>query len=174
MHVPNWLRPPRQLMVVFLVVALASTGLLAWLTFQLLAQDRAAEQQRQRERLEQAADTASADMGRQLADLERHLDASAPAPAMGAPPSGAIVVSWNAGGLNVLPANGLLYRPVAPATESLNHSALDQAERLEARRRRSRCSGSSLRLAYGARPQPARAGGRLAARRTRAPQVECA
>lgn len=129
MRVPDWLRPPRQLMVVFLVVALASTGLLAWLTFQLLAQDRAAEQQRQRERLEQAADTASADMGRRLADLERHLDA--PAAALGAPPNGAIVVSWDAGGLKVVPASGLVYRPVAPATESLNGSALDEAERLE-------------------------------------------
>jgi signal transduction histidine kinase len=129
MRLPDWLRPPRQLMVVFLVVALASTGVLAWLTLQLLAQDRAADQQRQRERLEQVADSATSDVARRLASLERHLDAATSG--IDPLPAGTMVVSWDATGLKVSPAGGLLYRPITPSSSSLVSDRLAEAERLE-------------------------------------------
>ena len=113
-------------MVVFLVVALASTGVLAWLTLQLLAQDRAADQQRQRERLEQVADSATSDVARRLASLERHLDAATSG--IDPLPAGTMVVSWDATGLKVSPG-GLLYRPTTPSSPSLVSDKLVEAYR---------------------------------------------
>jgi signal transduction histidine kinase len=129
MRLPDWLRRPRQVMLVFLTAAVASTGLLAWLTLQLLAQDRAAEQQRRRERLEQAVDGAVLEMERRLGALEGLLDS--PVSGADALPVGVIAISWDDDGLTITPSGGLLYRPPAAAPRVGGSAALDVAERLE-------------------------------------------
>ena len=78
MPLRDWFRPPRQLMLVFLAVALVSTGALGWLTWHLLAEDQASERQRRLDELDHAADTAVAAMGRDVAALDRLLDTARP------------------------------------------------------------------------------------------------
>lgn len=129
MRLPDWLQPPRQLMLVFLAVAIASTALLAWLTVQLLAQDRAADQQHRRERLEQAADNAVLEMERRLSALERHLDPSTSTAET--PQAGTVVVSWNAGQVIVNPPGGLPYLPGTAPPPSARSVALEAVEGLE-------------------------------------------
>ena len=63
-------RGPRQVLVVFLAVALLSGGGLGWLGWQLLRQDAALDVQRQQEAIEQAADRAAAAMQRSSVDLQ--------------------------------------------------------------------------------------------------------
>src|SRR4029453_627050 len=63
-------RRPRQVLIVFLVVALLSGGALAWLGWQLLRQDAALEVQRRQESIEQAADRATAAMQRSMAEVQ--------------------------------------------------------------------------------------------------------
>jgi hypothetical protein len=68
-----WFRPPRHILTIFLGVAVVSAGTLGWLSWLLLQQDRALDLQRRQERLEQAADRATAVMRGALADLELRL-----------------------------------------------------------------------------------------------------
>ena len=56
----DWFRPPRHVFAIFLVVAFVSAGVLGWLMWLLLEQDKTVELQRRQERLEQAADRAVA------------------------------------------------------------------------------------------------------------------
>src|SRR6266508_145123 len=80
------LRPPRQMLAVFLGVALVSAGALGWLGWLLLQQDAALDTQRRRDSLEQAADGASATMRLAIAELQTAL--SSPAGATGNLPPG--------------------------------------------------------------------------------------
>jgi signal transduction histidine kinase len=78
MTVRDWLRPPRHLLAAFFGVALVSAGTLAWLAVQVVRQDAALETQRQRERLEQAADRTAAFMQQSLSALDPHLGGALP------------------------------------------------------------------------------------------------
>jgi len=128
MGVRAWFQTPRQLTLLFVVVALASTGALAGLTVELLTQEQSAAQQREHERLEQAADAAVVNSARSLRELERILDTSNAQPVLAAD---TIVVSWIDNRFTVLPAGGILYRPVAPAAATLPSQAFLEAEQLE-------------------------------------------
>ena len=66
MQVRHWLRPPRLMLVVFVGVALVSSGALGWLGWLLLAQDAALDGQRRQEALDLAADRAAAAMQRSI------------------------------------------------------------------------------------------------------------
>ena len=70
MALRDWLRPPRQVLGIFLAVAVLSTAALGWLTWRLLDQDAQLEAQRERVRLEQAADATVAGMQRSLAGTD--------------------------------------------------------------------------------------------------------
>lgn len=69
MAIRDWLRPPRQVLVVFLGVALLSTGALGWLAWLVLEQDRELATQRLRLEIEQAAESAVGAMQQSLASL---------------------------------------------------------------------------------------------------------
>src|ERR1700689_4199887 len=55
-----WLKPPRSLLTILFLVTLVSVSALAWFGWKLLDQERVVEAQRDRERLEQAADRIAA------------------------------------------------------------------------------------------------------------------
>src|SRR5262245_36501222 len=129
MALRDWFRPPRQLMLVFLVVAAASTTALAWLTFQLLTQEQAAERQRRLEDLDRVADRAAAAIERQLAALDARLD-QAPAPDEMVPANAVILVRTDSGFI-VNPAGSLPYLPSLPATDPPASDELRAAEQLE-------------------------------------------
>lgn len=130
MRVRDWLRPPRQLLVVFLAVALVSAGALGWLGWQLLKQDAALEIQRRQERLDQAADRAAVAMQRSIADLQAHAN-----PQLGSNahlPPGVSVISIGPGGsASAWPKGSLLYYPASGAAPLAPSGMFADAERLE-------------------------------------------
>ena len=97
----DWFRPPRQIVALFLVAAVASTATVAWLTWQLLASERIELAQRLDEDRDRAADAAALGIERQLASIDRHLDAASAAESLIA---GAAVVSAAGGDFTVRPA----------------------------------------------------------------------
>jgi signal transduction histidine kinase len=62
----GWLKPPRGLLVILLLLTLVSASALAWLGWRLTVQDRVVATERARERLEQAADRIAARFRRDL------------------------------------------------------------------------------------------------------------
>ena len=80
MPVRQWFRPPRHLVVLFVVVIVVPAAALAWLGWRLLEQDRALEGQRIQERLDRAADSISAALERRLTQIADQLPALAASP----------------------------------------------------------------------------------------------
>jgi len=70
----HWLRPPRQVVTLFLGVTGSLLLAMGWLAWQLIAQDRALAAQRTQERLDNAAETAVAGLRHGLDDLAQRLD----------------------------------------------------------------------------------------------------
>ena len=109
----GWARVPRNLTVAFLAVAAVSVVALIWLGARLVAQDRALEAERLREKRESAADRVVAALDRALSADERSL-LGLPGKAHHPGTDGLALVVSEAGELRVLPKTGLLYYPVAP------------------------------------------------------------
>jgi len=129
MRVPAWLQTPRRLTLLFLAVGFVSTVALGGLTLELLSQEQTAAQQRQRERLEQAADASVVSAARRLHELEHTLEASdTQSPAL---PPDTVIVAWNDARITVAPAGGILYRPVVPTAAPPPARTFIEAERLE-------------------------------------------
>jgi tetratricopeptide (TPR) repeat protein len=87
----EWFRPPRHVLLIFLIVSVVSLGTLAWLAAPLLQQEKAVEAQRRQDRLEQVADRAAAVMQGALAALEVQL-ASRGARPDSPPPADVVIV----------------------------------------------------------------------------------
>ncbi len=77
MPIRDWLPRPRQVVVLFLAVAVVSTAALGWLTWQLLDQDEELEVARRRGELEQAADRMATTLVDALTGLEAFAAADA-------------------------------------------------------------------------------------------------
>jgi hypothetical protein len=133
MRFRDWIHPPRHVLAVFVAVACLSAGVLVWLAWLLLEQDKTVEIQRRQERVEQAADRATAVMQLSLTDLQSQLQLH-PARAE-APPRGISIVSAGRSGITVRPEGGLLYYPVAALNSEAPPQAFAEGERLEFARR---------------------------------------
>ena len=109
----RWARVPRNLTIAFLAVAAVSVVALVWLGARLVAQDRALEAERLREKRESAADRVVAALSQALSADERSLLG---VPGKGRHPgtAGLALVVAEEGEVRVLPGTGLLYYPVAP------------------------------------------------------------
>lgn len=129
MQVRDWLRPPRQLLAVFLAVALVSATALGWLGWLLLEQDKALDVQRQRERIEQAADRAADVLQRSLADLQSSVGRDFARDA--SPPPGVLTISLAPDGTVVAPQGSLLHVPVRRAVREAPTLAFSEGEQLE-------------------------------------------
>jgi signal transduction histidine kinase len=130
----RWTRVPRNLTAAFLAVAAVSVVALIWLGVRLVAQDRALEAERLREKRESAADRVVAALDQALSADERSLAGlSLKAPDPGTP--GLALIVSEAGELRVLPAAGLPYYPVTAQPREAAPGAFRAAERLEFRDR---------------------------------------
>ena len=128
-----WFRPPRHVLTIFLSVAVVSAGALGWLAWLLLEQDRDLEVQRRQERLEQAADRATAVMQSALADLELQLN-SYPTRTSESPP-GVVIFITGPTGIVVRPDGGLLYYPELGQVPESPTAPFVEAEHAEFARR---------------------------------------
>jgi hypothetical protein len=76
----EWFRPPRQLLVILLLLTVASVSALLWSGWRLTQQESAVEAQPSRERLDLAADRIAALLRANLAETGERLAAAAAAP----------------------------------------------------------------------------------------------
>ena len=125
----------RRILSLFLAGVVALAGWQVWLTWRLMEQDRNLEMERSRERLEQTADLAVAELARSLGDWDlalRELKPLPPPPSLRAKlPAGATIIAISQGGITVYPPTPLLFLPdplLAPATVSRAFDAADELE----------------------------------------------
>jgi signal transduction histidine kinase len=137
----------RAVVVTAAAVTLLVAGALAWLGWRLLSQERALEQQRRRDRLEQVADGLFTGLLRSLTETEAALAqvGSAPPWRMPAPPPGAVAVLLRRGGIETTPPAVLAYVPILPAAVDFDDLPFQQAERLEFHDRDYARAGAALR-----------------------------
>ena len=130
----RWARVPRNLTIAFLAVAAVSVVALIGLGARLVAQDRALEAERLREKRESAADRVVAALDQALAADERSL-LGLPGQARHPGGAGLALVVAEAGKLQVLPERGLLNYPVVPSLPEAAASLFRAAEEAEFRDR---------------------------------------
>jgi signal transduction histidine kinase len=130
MRLREWFRPPRHLLVLFLAVTVVSATVLGWLSWRLLEQDRALENQRIQERLDHAADLVTGALHRRLTELEEQLPAFAISPPADFP-SGGLIVIFQPEHIQVHPGGRLLYYPFLPPPKEAPGSNFQTGEVLE-------------------------------------------
>jgi len=142
-----WFQPPRRVLVLFVVVTMVPATALAWLSWQLLKQDRALESQRLQERLDHAADLIAAALDRRLAEAADRL------PSLAEPAADALVVTCLPRGIDVQPEGRLLYYPVLSPTPEPPTRVFDAGEALEFQQQDYAAAGAEYRaLARGTDP----------------------
>jgi len=112
MFLREWLRPPRAVLALFLVVTLVPAAGLVWLGWYLLRQDRALVDQRIQERRERAADLLVAALDARLRATELELAGAAPRRVL-AEADDAVLVILGRGAMDAYPRSHLPYYPVA-------------------------------------------------------------
>ena len=145
----DWFRPPRQVVALFLLAAVASTTTLAWLTWQLLASDRVERTQRLADDRDRAADAAALGIERQLSLLERLLDSTTPVEPM---PQGAVAIRVVADAITATPAGALLYFPDSSENSAPSDPRLLAAEQHEIHDRLDAAAAAYAALTIGTRP----------------------
>jgi nitrogen-specific signal transduction histidine kinase len=130
MSLRQWFRPPRQLMLVFLVVAVASTAALALLTMELLAQDRGAEERRRAAERDTAADAMVAASSRAIEAMDARLDRPDET-TEGGPVGTTLIVADPDGRIRTRPTGSLPYSPVPLPSVELADARLAAAVRKE-------------------------------------------
>src|SRR5215467_11914875 len=95
---PEWLKPPKLLLLILFLLTLISASALAWFGWKFLEQDRAVEAQREQDRREQAADRIAATLRGVLAETGERVGGwlTAP-PGPGKPEQGVLLVLGDGG-----------------------------------------------------------------------------
>ena len=114
----EWLKPPRSLLVILLLLTLVSVSAMGWLGWSLVSQERIVEAQRARERLEQAADRIAANLRRSL-DVEGQLQG--------------LTLTIGKDSVSAAPTGRLLYYPYAAPQPEAPASAFREGETYEFR-----------------------------------------
>ncbi len=126
---------PRKLPGLFLVATMVPVSALVWLGWRLLEQDRALENQRILERLEDAADLVSAAIGRRLAEMQDRLSDSAMASSIVDLPRDALIVRLGPRTLDAYPSGRLLFSPQIGSASQAPDAAFAEGELREFRNR---------------------------------------
>jgi signal transduction histidine kinase len=125
MKLRDWFSPPRHILIIFLGVALVSSGALVYLVWLLLDQEKGMVVQRRQERLEQAADLTAAAMKRSMSDAIRRFY-SEPETLAG----NFVVIQVTGDVIVVKPEGALAYYPEPPVAVPPVAARLAEAERL--------------------------------------------
>jgi signal transduction histidine kinase len=110
----QWLRPPRTLLLAVFLVTLVAVSTLGWFGRRLLDQERVVENQRARERQEQAADRIAADTREALAETGERIGAWALSPPVDGKPAQGVLLIVTEDTILTAPEHRLLYRPLSP------------------------------------------------------------
>ena len=127
MHIQQWLRPPRHLLVIFLGTTFVFLAAIGWLGWRSLETDDAVEAQRVREQVENSTDLVAAEIRQRLADIETELarltllsgaglEEAARSYSLGLGDD-ALAVVFERDGVLGFPAQRLLYRPAVAVRE---------------------------------------------------------
>src|SRR6516162_10466509 len=145
MSLSRWFRPPRYLLTLFLGIMLVLAATLGWLGWRLLEQDRALENQRTQERLDNAADLIGASLLRRLSDSEGQLsgllalsdvELSARASGLTGQDAGtASITVFHLQAVDAYPRASLLYYPFLPIAKEPPPSIFEPGEVLEFQRK---------------------------------------
>lgn len=127
----EWLKPPRSLLTILFLVTLVSVSALGWFGWKLLDQERVVESQRDRERLEQAADRTAAIARGALAETGERLGTWLISPPSDGKPDEGLLLLIGDDKLSALPAHRLLYRPSAVAQPDALTSTFTDGETFE-------------------------------------------
>src|ERR1700732_2935592 len=100
----EWLKPPRQLLLLLFLLTLVSVFALGWCGWRLLEQERLVEAQRSQERLEQVADRIAATVRGTLAEIGERLGDWEDAAPAGLPVKDGTVLVLKENSLTVAPA----------------------------------------------------------------------
>ena len=124
----HWLRPPRNLLVLFLGTTLGFLVGLIWLGWRTILQDRDLERQRAQTHLDGAADLIATELSSNLADVEAELERFVVLPIPNLPDAmaafaarlgeDAVVVAFDAEFMQAYPRRRLLYYPILPAADA--------------------------------------------------------
>ena len=112
----EWLRPPKSLLLILVLLTLVSVSTVGWFGFKLLEQDRMVQAQRRQERLEQAADRMAATLRGTLAETGERLSAWLTTPPPAGKPEDGVLLTVDENSVTAYPAGRLLYYP-APSNE---------------------------------------------------------
>jgi signal transduction histidine kinase len=139
----RWFRPPRHLLPMFLLISLGPAAALGWLSWRLLEQDRALAAQRIQERIENAADMASAYLRQGQAEVEENLARLAALPLADLPAAatleadnlgnGVLLVSFRREEIHAFPRERLLYLPYLPPVQEPSEAVFTVGENYEFR-----------------------------------------
>jgi signal transduction histidine kinase len=134
----EWFRPPRQLLVILLLLTAASVSALLWSGWKLTEQESAVDAQRSRERLDQAADRVAALLRANLAETGERLAAVAASPSpsgLTSQPDASLLLVMTRSGVTAYPPARLLYAPLAAAGPEAPAWAFGEGEAAEVRER---------------------------------------
>jgi signal transduction histidine kinase len=112
----EWLRPPKSLLLILVLLSLVSVSAVGWFGFKLLEQDRMVQAQRRQERLEQAADRMAAALRGTVAETGERLSAWLTTPPPEGKPDDGVLLTVEEDSVTAYPAGRLLYYP-APSHE---------------------------------------------------------
>jgi signal transduction histidine kinase len=135
MRFPSWMSLPRKLPGLFLVATLVPVIALVWLGWRLLEQDRALENQRILERLEDAADLIGAAIDRRIAGMQDRLAGPPTVFSSSDLPGDALIVRLGPGGLDAYPPARLIFGPKLAAAPQAPENIFEKGELSEYRNR---------------------------------------
>jgi len=143
MHLRKWFEPPHHLLTLFLATALALAIGLAWLGWSILEQDRALEGQRIEKHLNQLADLISANLSKNIAELEDRIGkiSALPEPEAGREASrlaqevgvDGLVVLFHSQEVDAYPPSSLVYYPSLPISREPPERVFATGETIEFR-----------------------------------------
>jgi len=141
MSLSRWFRLPRYLLTLFLGIMLVLAATLGWLGWRLLEQDRALENQRTQERLDNAADLIGASLLRKFSESEDQLtglsalldpELGARASALSGQRAGtAFIIVFRPHSVDAYPQTSLVYYPFLPSAKEPPASVFEAGEALE-------------------------------------------